>query len=947
MTIPPVRRILIGATLSLLCFVGLDSEAAAQEPEEISGTVTDAATGQPLAGVSISIVGSNRAVITNTAGAFVLRIRPGTWTLRTTIIGYAPIEQDVTVQAGQPLTVNMLMAVQALEIGQIVVNVGSRSGRTVLETPVPIDVISAEQIIESGFTEVNQVLRELVPSYQASHQTISDGTDHVNPASLRGLGPDQTLVLVNGKRRHNSALVAVNGTFGRGTVMVDLNAIPIAAIGRIEVLRDGASAQYGSDAIAGVINIVLKEQTDSFQLTSTVGATGGCLSTPNRADTGEPINLDWDCDGEQVQLGLNYGFPIGGRGFFNVSGQYLSRERTNRSGAEMKDQFLGIEGEAATDAELARRGLTRADVSMFTGQSGAKVGMIFFNTAIPLGLDAEVYGNGGASFRDGAATGFYRRANEEPKTVLDLYPSGFRPEINPDIRDLSFTGGVRGGHKGWDLDGSVTYGQNSLLYNIENTNNASLGASSPVSFDAGTLIFGQTTGNFDAVRPLSVSGIRSMALALGGEYRAENYQIEAGDFGSYSLGNGGDIPGVDFDTTSAGQPKAAGSQVFVGFQPTNEVNRTRNSVSLYAALESKLSDRWALDVAGRFENYSDFGSRLTGKIATRFEVAQGFALRGAASTGFRAPSLHQSWFNNVSTQFLTDEAGEQVAQNVLTTNNLSGVTRAFGVPALKEETSVNLSGGFTVGPMSNFSLSGDVYFIKIDDRIVLSSRFGAGDSDFGMQVAEILEPLASLEVGSAQFWYNAIDTETFGVDIVASWADQVGAGQLGLTLAANFTSTDVTNTNVPESILDAFGSVAEAEVAHNLFNREERNRVEDALPRQQLGLTGRYTINKITALARGTFYGNVFYKPDCGFPAPDECPNDEEFASKFLFDAEFGYAFVPGVKLTLGAQNLFNTYPDQHEKASNRSDERFIYSRRVTQFGSNGGFYYLRLDLNL
>jgi iron complex outermembrane receptor protein len=268
-----------------LCFVGLAPEAAAQEPEEISGTVTDQATGQPLGGASVSIVGSSRAVITNPVGAFVIRIRPGTWTLRTTLIGYAPVEREVTVLAGQPLTVSLAMEIQALEIGQIVVNVGSRAARTAVETPVPIDVISAEQIIESGHTEVNQVLRELVPSYQASHQTISDGTDHVNPASLRGLGPDQTLVLVNGKRRHNSALVNVNGTFGRGTVAVDLNAIPVSAIQRIEVLRDGASAQYGSDAIAGVINIVLKEQTERFQLTSTVGATGGCLSTPTRADT--------------------------------------------------------------------------------------------------------------------------------------------------------------------------------------------------------------------------------------------------------------------------------------------------------------------------------------------------------------------------------------------------------------------------------------------------------------------------------------------------------------------------------------------------------------------------------------------------------------------------------------------------------------------------------------
>lgn len=945
---PLVRRILVGTTLAFLCVGGLASEAAAQEVEEITGTLTDVATGLPLSGASVAIVGSSRAAVTNPAGTYVIRIRPGTWTLRATIIGYAPVEQEVTVQAGQPLTVNMAMEIQALEIGQIVVNVGSRSGRTALETPVPVDVISAEQIIESGYTEVNQVLRELVPSFQASHQTISDGTDHVNPASLRGLGPDQTLVLVNGKRRHNSALVNVNGTFGRGTVAVDLNAIPIAAIERIEVLRDGASAQYGSDAIAGVINIVLKEQTDHFQLTSTVGATGGCLSTPNRADTGEPINLDWDCDGEQVQVGLNYGFPVGGRGFFNVTGQYLSRQRTNRSGAEERDFFPGIEGEAATDAELARRGLTRADLSMQTGQSEAEVGMFFFNTAIPIGLEAEVYGNAGGSFRNGSATGFYRRPNQEERVVPDLYPNGFLPQINPDIRDLSFTGGVRGGLQGWDLDLSVTHGQNSFLFNIENTNNASAGVASPVSFDAGTLRFGQTTGNFDAVRALSVSGIRSLSLALGGEFRVENYEIEAGDFSSYSLGNGGDIPGVDFDTTSNGQPKAAGSQVFPGFQPSNEVDRTRNSVSGYASLESQLTDRWTLDVAGRFEDYSDFGNRVTGKIATRFELMPDFALRGAASTGFRAPSLHQSWFNNVSTQFLTDpETGEQVARRVLTANNLSGVARAFGVPSLKEETSINLSGGFTARLLSNLSLTADVYYIEIDDRIVLSSRFASGDSDFGQQVGDILEPFSALGVSQAQFFANAIDTETFGVDIVASWADQVGAGRLGLTLAANFTSTDVKQVNVPESIAEAFGFDNLEEVAHVLFNREERNRVEDALPRQQVGLTGKYTINRITALARGTFYGDVRYKPDCGFPEPDKCPNDEEFGSKVLFDAEFGYELARGFKVSLGAQNLFNTYPDQHEKASNRSTERFIFSRRVTQFGSNGGFYYLRLDLNL
>jgi iron complex outermembrane receptor protein len=942
-----------------VCFLWLLSattQGHAQQPEEITGTITAAESGQPLAGTSVSIVGSSRAVVANPAGQYRLRIRPGTWTLRATLIGYAPVEREVTVVAGQPVTVDLQMEIQALEVGQLLVVVGSRTARTAVETPVPIDVISAEQIIESGHTEVNQILRELVPSYHASHQTIGDGTDHINPASLRGLGPDQTLVLINGKRRHSSALVHVNGTFGRGTVGVDLNSIPISAIERIEVLRDGASAQYGSDAIAGVVNIVLKEQTSEIQFTTTVGATGGCLSQPNRADTGEKINLDWDCDGQTVQAGINYGFPISDRGFFNITGQYLNRERTNRSGAEERDFFLGIEGDEATDAELARRGLTRADLSMKTGQSAATFGAVFFNTSLPVGTLAEVYASGGASFRDGEATGFYRRPNQEERVVPSLFPNGFLPQIHTDIRDVGLTAGARGDLSGWDLDLSATTGSNRFLFNIENTNNGSQGASSPVTFDAGALNFRQTTGNFDAVRPLSASGFKSLSVALGGEFRVENYKLEEGEFGSYACGlasgqcdpSRGDVPGVDYDTTSAGQPKAAGSQVFPGFQPTNAANRNRTSISAYAAVESEIGERFVLDVAGRFEDYSDFGSRATWKVAGRAELGAGIGLRAAASTGFRAPSLHQVWFNNVSTQFLTDPVtGEQVPRRVLTANNLSGVARAFGVAPLEEETSLNLSGGLTWRPIGNFSLTADVYYIKIDDRIVLSSRFASGDDEFGMQIGEILEPFESLGVTQAQFFVNAVDTETTGVDIVAAWADDVGAGRLGLDLAANFTSTDVKETKVSQSMREAFDNVNIDRVAHTLFNREERNRLEDALPRVQIGLTGRYSINKFTSLLRGSWYGNVKYKPDCGFPVPSECPNDEEFGDKFLLDLELGYRIFRGTNLAIGAQNLLNTYPDQHENLNNRDGERFIFSRRVTQFGSNGGFYYVRLDVNL
>ncbi len=910
---------------------------AAQEAVTITGTVTDASTGSPLGGATVSIIGTNRTSQTSAAGTYSIRVLAGSYNLQATSIGYTPGEQAISVSEGDSPTVDFELASQAIQMGNVLVAIGSRTARTATQTPVPIDVITGAEIRASGQTELNQILRELVPSFNASHQNISDGTDHINPASLRGLGPDQVLVLVNGKRRHASALVNINGTFGRGTVGTDLNAIPPAAIERIEVLRDGASAQYGSDAIAGVINIVLKDQTESLQLSVRGGMTGGCFSQPDRPD-GTPQNIDWDCDGEQVNIDANFGFPIGDGGYFNVTGAFLNRERTNRSGLEMKDQFLGISGVAATDTEIASRGLTRADFSMTTGQSEAVVGMLFFNGAVPIGNDSELYAFGGVSRRDGAATGFFRRANEPLKTDLTLYPNGFLPEINTGINDDAISVGLRGNHSGWDVDLSLTHGGNSLLYNIENTANASLGSASPVSFDAGKLSYGQDVGNLDLVRLINMEGVNSLSFVTGAEFRVENYRIDAGDDSSWQLGDGqGNYECLDPTESSSDIPACAprlpGSQVFQGFAPINEVDRTRNSISVYAGLESQLTDQVTLDIGGRFENYTDFGSVFTGKIATRIELSPTAAFRGAVSTGFRAPSLHQAWFNNVSTQFVDDGSGNLVAANILTANNLSGIARAFGIPELEEETSVNVSAGFTVNPSSAFSLTVDAYFIAIDDRIVFTSRF----SDSDPTVATLLEPFADFGVKQVQFFSNAIDTETKGLDIVASYGTEMSGGQLTLTGAANFTDTEVTSINIPASVQAVFGSTY---VTSTYFNREETGRFESALPRQKVSVSAKWQKDRFTGTLRGNYYGEIEY-------TPTNSDNDETFGSKVLLDLDLAYQLSESLRWSVGANNLLNTYPDQHTTASNRSDERFVFSRRVTQYGSNGGFYYAKLSLNL
>ena len=924
--------------LPVLAALLVATPLAAQQTGTVAGTVIATESGTPLAGASVVIVGTARTVLTNDKGQYRLSVSAGVHTVRARLIGYETAERRVTVAAGETVTADFKLAATPLSLNEVVV-VGARTSRTAVETPVPVDVISSQEIADNGQTEVNQILATLAPSFNASHQTIADGTDHINPASLRGLGPDQVLVLVNGKRRHSSALVFVNGTFGRGTVGVDLNAIPTAAIERIEVLRDGAAAQYGSDAIAGVINVVLKQQAEHLDLTTTAGTTAGGKSV-------------WDIgsahDGDQIRTEVDYGFKVGDRGFFNVAGEYLNRAATSRAAPySNNDIFPGVTTQAGTDSALRVNGLTRQDFTIRLGQAAATEGMAFYNTVVPLSDNAEFYSFGGISHRNGVAAGFYRLPSQEARVVPQLYPFGFLPEIRTMLDDNSASAGVRGALNGWDVDFSVTHGTNGLHYFVEHSNNASMGTASPTNFDAGRLGFGQTVGNLDLVRALGArGGFRSLSFVAGGEFRGEEYRIDPGDEASWQLGNGGSQPGIDFDTTSAGKPKESGAQVFPGFQPANALDRSRNSVSAYAGLESQVSERFLLDVGGRLESYSDFGRTFNWKVASRLEVAPRVALRGAASTGFRAPSLAQVWFNNVSNQFAIDAGGNLILNRILTSNNQSRVTKAFGIPDLTEETSVNLSAGLTAQPRSNVSLTADFYRITIDGRIVLTSQFSSltasePNAAIRARVAEILLPFQAQGVTTAQFFTNSVDTRTLGVDLVASYATALGGGTLNLTGSANFTKTEVTRVNVPQAMADSFASGNLDTVRVRILNPEDRNRLEDGLPRRKGSVQARWQRGRFGALGRATYYGPIEYHH------PTNPANDEHFSAKTLCDLDLSYELRGGVRVAVGGSNIFNTFPDQQKKAANISFGRFIYSRRVTQFGMNGGFYYARLQLSL
>jgi iron complex outermembrane recepter protein len=899
----------------------------------ITGTIRSPDLEAPLSGATITVEGTTITATSDESGRFQIAAPPGKITLRADFNGFRSVQKSLTVAAGTPSDVDMPMALDQL-LTEVVVIVGSRTPRTNVDSTAPVDVVTAEEISHVGKTETGRVLATLAPSYVATAQVVADGTDHVDPASLRGLGPDQVLVLINGKRRHKSALLNVNGTFGRGTVGTDLNAIPTGSIKRIEVLRDGASSQYGSDAIAGVVNIVTKDYTDLADVVTTTGITGSG-------------------DGAQIKTSANYGFKLGKKGFLNLTGEFLKKEATQRTGRYLGNIFTSPTGPnlfyGAADPQpnpntpppmddiiLSSMGLTRDDFQMKIGEAAAEDALGSFTMEMPIDDQSTFYSFGDIGHRNAEGAGFYRFPNQFSQTVAGFYPErrgAFLPEIHSNINDLGITVGVK--RKGdWTIDASLTHGSNSFQFNIENSVNASLGSLSPTTFNAGTLTASQTLGDLDLQRKIETSAVKALSVVFGTEVRSENYKIEAGDPASYQFG----LPETGPAPTQDGSIPAAGAQVFPGFQPTNEVDRNRNNVGVYLGVESEIIKGLNVDIGGRYENYSDFGNSFTGKAATRIPLGKVIAVRGAASTGFRAPSLQQLWFNNISTRFLADANGVLVPNQVLTVNNASPIAKAFGVPALKQERSNNFSAGLTFRPFENFSLTADAYLIKITDRIVLSNTFPTSNA----VVREILMPFAG--VTQAQFFVNAVDTETRGLDIVADYAVDTGAGTVTFGAAANFNRTLLDGpVKIPPLLRDAFGATGEAQLRTFLFGRLSTSQVEDALPRQKGYVSARYAFRGLGALVRANYYGRTRFQTD----ARDNQGNfqDEEFSGKVLFDVDLGYQFTKNLHLSVGADNVLNTFPDKQTKGGNISFGRFVYSRAVSQFGQNGGFYYGRLEL--
>ncbi|MBS1511842.1 MAG: TonB-dependent receptor [Bacteroidetes bacterium] len=997
----------------------------AQNTGTLSGIVKDH-LGNTLTGVTITAgQGNTKSTLTDNAGVYTLKLTAGSTSVTYNYTGMLPVTLSVNITGGKTTTQDVTMHPRA-DLEAVTV-IGTRNlKRIATETPVPVDVLNMGELNRAApQSNLNQILSYVAPSFVSNSATVADGTDHIDPAQLRGLGPDQVLVLLNGKRRHTSSLVNVNGTPGRGSVGTDLNAIPSFAVERIEVLRDGASAQYGSDAIAGVINVVMKRNINN--LTAAVYGGGYVSSGANDHRGG--------VDGGQIQADINYGLKAGKNGgFINLTGSLVARDGTRRatdfngtlynvynaveqralqngtnlsalysnitntpntnqiigaikqyapqvsylSAAQQASiqnagtigQLQGILNADVTDNELQYRGLTRRDFNMRIGQSELTSGQLYFNSSIPLHHGHTFYTFGGYGKRMGNSAGFFRRPNQN-RTSTQLFINGFLPEIGSDITDLSVAAGVKGLLGKWNYDISNTAGGNQFNYTVKNSANATLGINSPTSFDAGGLRFIQNTSNLDFTRNFDM--LKGLNIAFGAEYRIEAYRIKAGEPSSYERY---DINGQPSTATTPANllptdffnsARPGGAQVFPGFMPANAVNESRNSVALYADGEINPTSNWLVNAALRFENYSDFGSTLNYKLATRIKLAKGFNVRAAIATGFRAPSLQQKYFNATATQFLGG-----VPFEVGTFTNESKAAKLLGIPELKQEDSYSYSAGFTYAvPNTSLTFTVDGYFVKIKNRIILTGQFSRPSGTVTGDLLTLQQLFDQANATAATFFTNAINTESKGLDFVISNRFRFDQVSLKTDIAATVSRTQRVGNIQGSDILVKTNNL------NNYFNEASRVYLESAIPRTKVAIMNTLVSGKFELFMRQTFFGKV-EDPNTADVNGDgrvagSFINNQFIATEHPFwsartitDFSIGYKINKNFRVTTGANNLFDIYPDKNLKTQSAvlplasggysstpsvidlsNNNQFEYSRNVSQFGMNGRFLFVRLNYNL
>jgi iron complex outermembrane receptor protein len=771
-------------------------------------------------------------------------------------------------------------------LDEIVVTGTRVQGRTALDSPVPIDVLGREDLRRSAAIpgELGEALDTLLPSAFMARDSNSDLADVVRTVQLRGLDPAHTLVLVNGKRRHNISIV-------RGAA-VDLNNIPVRSIERIEVLRDGAAAQYGSDAIAGVINIILNQADEGGSLAATYGS-----HVTHFAPTDEDIT-----DGETFLVAANRGFKLADNGYLNLTAEYRDRNSTNRAGAPDEIPFF----ENQTPPNLARIGEKnfRAGDSAFTDFNS------MFNAGIELSGATRLYSFGSLSYREAEGLNFYRYPDSSAN-VQAIYPSGFIPITDATQLDYSATAGAKGlAGNGWNWDASVNFGGNDFDFDITNSVNASLGSASPTRFAVAEYSYKNLILNLDLSKPLAVDWLSNpLNVAYGIEFRHEMYATSAGDEPSYTAG----------PLAPEGAP--IGVQGSAGLRPEDTVDESRDEVGVYLDLESEVTDRLLLGAAARMEHYSDFGETLDGKLSARFAVTPQFAVRGSAATGFRAPSLTQSYFKGGTTDFDTSSL-RLVANSFLPATD--PIARLLGAKELEPEESLSYSVGFAFHAGAGLVISLDAYQIDIEDRIVLSDTIG------GPAVTDyIADNLGILNISTVRFFTNAVETRTRGADLVLDYTfPEMGRSSLTLNLSASHAETDVEDVADNPVVLDDLGAT--------LISEGSVSGIERSRPRTKLVLSGNWMIEQLALLVRASHFGSTEHNTPFG---------QQKHSAEWLLDVDIEYAVSDRLRVAVGGNNVFDNYPDR-TVYGNSYFGNLPYDV-VAPIDMNGAYYYARASYDL
>jgi iron complex outermembrane receptor protein len=874
--------------VAIVFLIVVQANEAMAQTKSVSGVVTAAESGEALPGANVVIKGTTRGASTGVDGSFSIEASEGE-VLVVSFLGYRRTE----ITVGKDTNLKIALTAETLSLSEVVV-IGSHSNRarTNVERAVPVDVLSVRDLQSTGHTELAQMIHFQAPSFHSTKYGIVNVTAYIDPATLRGMGTDQTLVLINGKRRHQSAALNVNLVVGRGSVGTDLNAIPTAAIERVEILRDGAAAQYGSDAISGIVNIVLKQDGAGGAITQKLG-------TSSRGD------------GDLYETSVNYGTKINEK-----DGSYLNTTLVfhHHGETDRKDRYSGyvyIRGNAAADeAMIQQRGFDRdTDIGTKFGQSRNTMGTFFYNGAYPLGGDWEAYSFGGLSYKDLLSFGFYRQAGRADRSVPEIYPDGYSPLFPATSTDAQVSAGIKKTDvTGWNFDIGGTYGKNWLATYVEEGANASYGAFTPTEFFLGNNNFGHQTFGASASRTFEKPGSgQSFSLAFGAEARREEYQITVGDRVSYT--HGPLITSKEF--SSSGK---------VGFSPNEAVERDRTNVGVFVDAEADLSKAFLLGAAARFENYSDFGSNLSGKISARYKLADPFSLRGSVNRGFRAPSLQQLYFSANDPQFGKNAQGQDDAINILQIRNDDPILPTLGYGNLDAETSLDFSLGATLQLGRRFSFTADAYQVKVKDRIIISEQFDI------TKFPNLTYLFTTQNIRRVQFFTNAVDTKTQGLDLVAFYNKPLGANTFTATLAATFNKTKF-DSGVRTSPQLVSAGITEV-VGVNM-----RGLVEVAQPRNKFILSLAYDHSKFNANVRASRFGKIE-----DVDSKDAAGKFQVKKAKNVVDLSLGYKFTSKITFNVDANNVFDEFPDRNLYGG-IFDGLSPYGRSTSQFGLLGRFY--------